>query len=350
MRSTLAFATTLVGVAVAAPQAVTEPISPTAAAPAECTGSLDGNFEITVTQPLKRGLPEIERRAECGGDGILVISVKDNAVYDSLDRTGYIASNFQFQFDGPPQAGALFTSGFSVCPGNVLALGDSTTFYRCLSGDFYNLYDRDWAEQCEPVSIVAVPCGTGEAASQIPDGQVIGTSVVQTTIVTALSDGQPQVVTTEVPIPLCQISDGQLQVKTTPCASVTAAPTTSYIPVSESSDGQIIATSPGSVPPPPATTTEAPVPTSYPTTAPPETTAPPATTSVEAPSSSSAVESSSESSSEVPSTTESSSTPVESTPAPSQPAETPPTSGSSSAAAGSFGALVVGLLVAFVCL
>lgn len=103
-----------------------------------------------------------------------------------------------------------------------MALGQNKTFYRCLSGDFYNLYNEDWAEQCEPVSIIAIPCGSDDSVSQGGDGQVVGTTVVQTTIVTALTDGQPQVITTEVSVPVTsyfptsapvsQISDGQIQV------------------------------------------------------------------------------------------------------------------------------------------
>ena len=57
----------------------------------------------------------------------------------------YIAANYQFQFDNPPQAGAIYTTGFSLCANNTLALGGSAIWYQCLSGSFYNLYDRDWA-------------------------------------------------------------------------------------------------------------------------------------------------------------------------------------------------------------
>lgn len=68
--------------------------------------------------------------------------VKENQIFDGKGWIGYIAANYQLQFDeGTPQNGALYTSGFSVC-GNKLALGKSTVFYRCLSGNFYNLYDR----------------------------------------------------------------------------------------------------------------------------------------------------------------------------------------------------------------
>ncbi|KAI0174892.1 covalently-linked cell wall protein [Pestalotiopsis sp. NC0098] len=214
-----AVALAFVGAAYA--QGVTDKIAPEGGIPDGCSGSFDGNFEITVAQVSysKRDLPQ---RAECGANGVLVLSLSDDSIYDSQQRTGYIASNSQFQFDGPPQAGAIYTSGFSVCEDNLLALGQNKTFYRCLSGDFYNLYNEDWAEQCEPVSIIAIPCGSDDSVSQGGDGQVVGTTVVQTTIVTALTDGQPQVITTEVSVPVTsyfptsapvsQISDGQIQV------------------------------------------------------------------------------------------------------------------------------------------
>ena len=38
----------------------------------------------------------------------------------------------------------------------MLALGDQKTWYRCRSGDFYNLYSKNWAPQCEAVTIMAV--------------------------------------------------------------------------------------------------------------------------------------------------------------------------------------------------
>ena len=140
-----------------------------------------------------------------------MVGLAGGVLTDAKARTGYIASNYQFQFDGPPQAGAIYTAGFSVCGNNSVALGGSTVFYECASGDFYNLYDRNWAPQCSAVEIVAMPCGGPDPpfASQIPDGQVIGTTVVATTVVVPLSDGQPQVVTTQVPVPICQIGDGK---------------------------------------------------------------------------------------------------------------------------------------------
>jgi hypothetical protein len=71
---------------------------------------------------------------------------------DQQGRTGYIAAKYQFQFDGPPQAGAIITAGFSVCANGSLSIGGSSAFYQCLSGSFCNLYDRYWAAQCSPIT------------------------------------------------------------------------------------------------------------------------------------------------------------------------------------------------------
>lgn len=89
----------------------------------------------------------------CEEPGELEITLDNGILKDAKGRTGYIASNFQFQFDGPPQAGAIYTAGFSVCGNQSLALGGSNVFYQCLSGSFYNLYDRPWAAQCYPITI-----------------------------------------------------------------------------------------------------------------------------------------------------------------------------------------------------
>lgn len=249
-------------------QGVTQPISPPGSAPAGCKNSWDGKFQVTVVQaPKKRDLG-IQARAECGGSDTLVSTLAGGILKDAQGRTGYIASNYQFQFDGPPQAGAIYTAGFSVCGNGSIALGGTTTFYQCRSGDFSNLYDRSWAAQCTPISMVAVPCGTGGSAGQVPDGQVtVGTKTVQTTIVRPISDGQPQVITTAVPVPIKQIPDGQVQVPTSPVKQIpdgqVQVPTS---PVKQIPDGQVqVPTSPvkqipdgqvqvTSAPKPPATT------------------------------------------------------------------------------------------------
>lgn len=167
-------------------------------------------WELQTT--AKRCADQFEqKRGACPTDGILVVTLENGVLKDAQDRTGYIASNFQFQFDKPAQTGALFTAGFSACGNGSLALGGSAVFYECASGDFFNLYDRSWAAQCSPVEILIMECGGN--AGEADDGQVVGTEIVTTTIVSALSDGQPQVRTTTTGVPLCQVSqiaDGKL--------------------------------------------------------------------------------------------------------------------------------------------
>lgn len=145
-----------------------------------------------------------QKRNDCATDGILVATLENGVLKDGQGRTGYIAANYQFQFDQPAQTGAIFTAGFSACGNGSLALGGSAVFYECASGDFFNLYDRSWAAQCSPVEILIMECGGN--AGQAGDGQVVGTQIVTTTIVSALSDGQPQVRTTTTGIPVCQVS------------------------------------------------------------------------------------------------------------------------------------------------
>ncbi|KAJ0119824.1 covalently-linked cell wall protein [Diaporthe amygdali] len=259
-------------------QGVTSAISPQAGFPAGCSGSYSGKFEITVAKvegAAKRSVNTIAKRGDCSTNGILVAQLQDGILKDAQARTGYVAANYQFQFDGPPQTGAIYTAGFSACSNGSLALGGSAVFYQCASGDFYNLYDRSWAPQCSPVEIIIMPCGEG-TASQAGDGQVVGTQIVTTTVVSALSDGQPQVRTTTTGIPVCQVSqiaDGQVQVGTTPCASITTTPVaiSNPAPVSQQTDGQINVTPPASVP---TVTNPAPAPPAVSPSAPPAASAP----------------------------------------------------------------------------
>ncbi|KAI9665539.1 MAG: hypothetical protein M1831_001682 [Alyxoria varia] len=96
-------------------------------------------------------------RYACKSSNSLSLKLQDGKLSDQQNRVGYVASNFQVQFDGPVQAGAIYTAGWSQCGGNgTLALGDSQEFWQCKSGDFYNLYDRNWAKHCEPVSLQVV--------------------------------------------------------------------------------------------------------------------------------------------------------------------------------------------------
>ncbi|KAL8650530.1 MAG: hypothetical protein Q9210_003765 [Variospora velana] len=139
------------------PQAPTLPTS--SAAPVTQIGDAQPQAPTTAAPtPVVSSAPESSsagtiRNLACESEGTLALTLADGVLKDAQGRTGYIADNFQFQFDAPPQAGAIFTSGFSACDNGTLALGGSNVFYQCLSGDFYNLYDREWAPQCSPITI-----------------------------------------------------------------------------------------------------------------------------------------------------------------------------------------------------
>ncbi|KAL2692456.1 hypothetical protein Neosp_002865 [[Neocosmospora] mangrovei] len=233
MRSSLAFLA-FVASTFALPQAVTEDIRPKSGPPKGCSESYDGSFEVTIYKSGK-SKRDVEPR-ECNGEGVLVMNLKDGVLKDAQGRTGYISDSYQFQFDKPPQSGSIFTAGFSVCSNGTLALGPSAVFWQCLSGDFYNLYDRDWAEQCSPVEFGIMPCGKG--SKDAPKKRVVGSSIVATTVVTVVSDGTTKEVPTTIAVPMCQIGDGQVQVRTTPCDDM-ELPIITAPPVSQVSDGKL---------------------------------------------------------------------------------------------------------------
>ncbi|KAG9231994.1 putative cell wall manno protein PIR3 [Amylocarpus encephaloides] len=227
MQYTLALAA-LAAVANAIPQGVTESIAPQESAPDGCSLTYSGSFQLQAINFTTSAKAKRESQS-CFSEGTLTIkSLVDGTMLDSQGRTGYIADNYQYQFDGPAQTGAIYTSGFSACGNGSLALGGSAVFYQCLSGGFYNLYDRHWAAQCNPILLEILPCpgSASGAVSQIPDGQAQATTAAP---ISQISDGQPQA--TSAVIPISQISDGQVQ----------AAPS-AVAPISQISDGQVQAT------------------------------------------------------------------------------------------------------------
>ncbi|CBX93021.1 hypothetical protein IAQ61_008749 [Plenodomus lingam] len=217
-------AISLVAAAVALPQT---------SSPEGCASSAPGSFQVSpvkVTSSTKRS---IEARQLAG---TLTLTLNDGELKDQAGRIGYIASNYQFQFDNPVQAGARETSGFSLCGNQSLALGGSTVFYQCLSGTFYNLYSQSTGEQCNQIHMQAVNA-PGGGASQIPDGQPQATSAGPA--VSQISDGQPQASSAGPAI--SQISDGQPQAPTGVVSQISdgqpQGPTATPV-VSQISDGQ----------------------------------------------------------------------------------------------------------------
>lgn len=236
-------------VANAVPQGVTAVISPSSPAPTGCSTSVSGTFEITVAAISSS---KVKRQSTTGGD--LVLTLNNGVLLDQSGRTGYIASNYQFQFDKPPQTGAIYTAGFSVCGNGSLALGGSAIWYSCASGGFSNLYDTNWAPQCQPIYIVTTSSSGSSsgssasgAASEASEGQPQATSTIteasegqpRATSVSQRTDGQPIATA-----PVSEASEGQPRVTSTAGAVSEAsegqprATSTASAAVSEASEGQ----------------------------------------------------------------------------------------------------------------
>jgi len=220
-----------VGLAAAAPQVTSTAsqgatysftsISPKSTDPAGCSSSYNGQFQISVVN-----VTQSHKRA----DTALTCTLKNGLLTDAAGRIGYIASNYQFQFDFGGQAGEIYTTGWSACSNGTLALGGSAIFYQCLSGSFYNLYSQSQGAQCVPIyiDILGGTSSSATVASQQGDGQVTATPA-SSQAVSQITDGQIQATTK--PVAVSQITDGQIQ-----------ATTGTAKPVSQIGDGQIQAT------------------------------------------------------------------------------------------------------------
>lgn len=93
----------------------------------------------------------------CITNATLLITLEDGILRDALDRIGSIVMSRQIQFDGPvPQHGAVYAAGWLITPAGRLTLGNSTVFWQCSSGEFYNLYDAQIHGQCAPVLLDVV--------------------------------------------------------------------------------------------------------------------------------------------------------------------------------------------------
>lgn len=216
-----------VAAATPAPQAVNSAVSPSAAAPSGCATSYPGSFTVSTVNATTS---KSKRQAST-----LQLTLNGGILKDSQNRIGYIASNRQFQFDGPPQAGSIYTAGFSVCQNGTLALGGSAVWWSCLSGAFSNLYDQSQGGQCSQVYIQAVGGGSSSSgASQAADGQPAASTRAASSGASQLSDGQPQVATSAPSSRVSQITDGQIQ-----ASNSAARPTSSAPRVSQITDGQI---------------------------------------------------------------------------------------------------------------
>ncbi|KAF1834711.1 hypothetical protein BDW02DRAFT_639155 [Decorospora gaudefroyi] len=137
-----------------------EGVEPKASAPEGCKRTVDGTFVLGTLEN-----PSLRRRETAQEATDVICTLEDGILHDQYNRTGSIVANRQFQFDGPPQAGAIYTGGFSVCANNSLAIGDSTRWWRCMSGAFGNLYDQWIGAQCHEIRIQAIFPETSSTSS-----------------------------------------------------------------------------------------------------------------------------------------------------------------------------------------
>ncbi|KAH7067518.1 hypothetical protein BKA63DRAFT_522286 [Paraphoma chrysanthemicola] len=144
------FAVPVLVAATVSAQAVEEGIAPSSPPPSGCQINASSNFTIGT---LKFGHTSKRETAQTAADGALVCTLKEGILRDGDGRTGSVVANRQFQFDGPPQAGAIYTGGFSICSNGSLAIGGTTRWWQCSSGGFYNLYDEYIGGQCEEIRI-----------------------------------------------------------------------------------------------------------------------------------------------------------------------------------------------------
>jgi len=227
-------------VAVVGMAATASAVAPQGGPPAGCSSSSSGTFEITARQVVQAR--SLQERTD------LVLTLENGVLKDAVGRIGYIASNYQFQFDNPVQPGTIFDSGFSACGNGSIGLGPTTVFWECISngvGSSYNLYDRAWAPGCIPVEIIMIDSTGSGAATQSPDGQP---QVSSAAVVTQKTDGQPNAPTG---VPVTEKTDGQPNAPTgAPITEKTDgqpnAPTGA--PVTEKTDGQPNAPTPTGAP------------------------------------------------------------------------------------------------------
>ncbi|GMG21583.1 unnamed protein product [Ambrosiozyma monospora] len=125
--------------------------------------SLDGTYGVVIEdysesyyRKAKRDFSNVE--THCSSAGALEVTLDDGVLTDAAGRIGSIVSNNQFQFDGPPpQSGYIYAAGWGVDDDGILYLGENDDFYKCFSGNFYNLYYESIDDEaCSTVQIKLV--------------------------------------------------------------------------------------------------------------------------------------------------------------------------------------------------
>ncbi|KAF2490823.1 hypothetical protein BU16DRAFT_530430 [Lophium mytilinum] len=176
-------------------QGVSEGIAPTAAAPAGCKPTFAGKFTINV-QDLSFGVKEASSQILASA---VTVTLNNGILIDSHNRVGAIVANHQFQFDGPPQAGSIYTGGWSACANDSLALGGTTLFYACTSGEFRNLYDEYVGAQCSPINIIIIPVDKPSSSSSVAATTVASSSASASKTIVSKADTTSETASTSSP-------------------------------------------------------------------------------------------------------------------------------------------------------
>ncbi|KAL9003740.1 MAG: hypothetical protein Q9188_003404 [Gyalolechia gomerana] len=169
--------------------------------PEGCSSDFDGTF---VIQPrnISNAPGQFDKRQSrtvCGATPI--VTLEGGVLTDQDGRTGSIVANSQFQFDDPVQQDALFTSGFSICQNNSLAIDGSTIFYQCLSGTFYNLYQQRQGAQCNEIYINTIACEADGSESMSMQSSTPTSTSMATVTPTTMATTAPAPPTTSAAAP-----------------------------------------------------------------------------------------------------------------------------------------------------
>lgn len=220
MQFSLALVALVASLASAAPQGVTQSISPPESAPQGCQVTYPDEFSITTVNVSESSSVKKRQTNQMGG---LTITIKNGVMKDGDGDTGYIAANKQFQFDKPPQTGAIYTAGWSVCANKTIALGGSTIFYSCNSGNFNNLYSKSQGKQCSQVFISAMSTGSSSGSSSSGSSSSSASASAPASSssggVSSIADNQPQAATSA---GVSTIADNQPQAGTSAGVSTIA--------------------------------------------------------------------------------------------------------------------------------
>jgi len=129
-------------------------------------GTASGPSEGCAGDQCPRSSVFVVQLRQCDANGVILGFDSSGLLRDQLNRIGYIADNFQFQFDLPVQAGGYGAKDFSAYKDPqtkdiYLTWRGSPDFYKCRSGSFENLYSQSIAPHCQVTRIMIFPCAVG---------------------------------------------------------------------------------------------------------------------------------------------------------------------------------------------